>query len=94
MWLQLRGGIYDLKSDRPFMYEDLVCRGCGGGVEDFEHMANHCSGIPRSWDFINKVALDDLLIKEAVARFRFFHSLIEEELQEEAQCIVGRQISS
>ena len=79
MWLQLRGGIYDLKSDCPFIYEDLVCRGCGGGVEDFEHVANHCSDIPRTRDSINKVVLDELSIKEGLARFRFFHSLIEEE---------------
>ena len=80
MWLQLRCGIHDLKGNRPFLYSDLVCRVCGGGVEDFDHVANHCIAIPRSHEYINKDDLDEQSIKEGLARFRFFRTLVDEKL--------------
>ena len=78
-WLKLRGGIYDIKANRPYQYKDTVCRGCGAAVEDFEHVANHCVEIPRSNSSFNLSDLDELSsVKEVIARFRAFEELVEE----------------
>ena len=78
MWLQLRSGIFDLKGNRPYKYNDEVCRGCNAGVEDFDHVGNYCVGIPRSRHLILQGDLDDEQIREGLARFRSFKDLVEE----------------
>ena len=79
MWLQLRGGIYDIKGNRPFQYGDSVCRGCGAAVEDFEHVANYCVEIPRSNDSFNLSDSNELSsVKEVLARFSSFKDLVED----------------
>jgi hypothetical protein len=37
-----RSGTSDIKCDRHYMYEDLVCRACGEGEEDVNHIVNLC----------------------------------------------------
>ena len=79
MWLQLRGGIYDIKGNRPFQYADSVCRGCGAAVEDFEHVTNYCVEIPRSNDSFHLGDSNELpSVKEVLARFRLFNDVVED----------------
>ena len=76
-WLKLRGGVYDLKANRPYQYTDTACRACGLKTEDFDHIANNCAEIPRNEEEIYIGDLDEMSLKEVLARFRSFKMKIE-----------------
>ena len=40
IFFQLKVGIYDLKSFRPFQYDDITCRLCKKGEETLDHVVN------------------------------------------------------
>ena len=42
IFFQLKVGIYDLKSFRPFQYDDLTCRLCKADEETLDHAVNWC----------------------------------------------------
>ena len=76
-WLKLRGGVFDLKANRPYQYLDTLCRACGLETEDFDHIANNCAEIPCNEDKIYIGDLDEMMLKEVVARFSSFKKKIE-----------------
>ena len=76
-WLKLRGGVYNLKANRPYQYVDTVCRACGLETETFDHVANNCVEIQRNDETIHIGDLEELPLKEVLARFRAFQTKIE-----------------
>jgi hypothetical protein len=46
-YFQLRAGVYDIRANRPYIYEETECRLCGNGNEDADHIINRCPKIPR-----------------------------------------------
>ena len=78
-WFQLRGGIYNIKGNRPFQYVDLTCRGCKDGVEDFDHVVNNCPKIRRNELVLKLGELEEDPLNELLARIRFFEDLISQE---------------
>ena len=47
MFFQLRAGVYDIKCNRSYMYNDEECRLCSNQKEDADHVLNQCSEISR-----------------------------------------------
>ena len=43
-----RSGVLDIKCQRQYLYNDLVCRACGVGEEDLNHIVNQCSAVKRN----------------------------------------------
>ena len=50
IYFQLRAGVFDFKCNRSYKYTDETCRLCGNGLENTDHIINHCSKIQRSAD--------------------------------------------
>ncbi len=76
--LQLRGGIYNIKGNRPFQYADLSCRLCKSGVEDFEHVVNVCPNIHRNGLRIQRESsLKTAPRNELLARIQHFKDLVD-----------------
>jgi hypothetical protein len=40
---QIRAGVLDIKSNRPYQYDDQKCRVCGIGDETLNHIVNSCT---------------------------------------------------
>ena len=55
IYFQLRGGVFDVKCNRSYMYHDTICRLCGGDTESVHHVLNECSEIRRSNTHINDI---------------------------------------
>ena len=43
---RIRSGTLDVKVMRRYLYDDTLCRLCGQGDEDVEHIVNKCSKLP------------------------------------------------
>ena len=55
LYFQVRGGVFDVKCNRSYMYHDTICRLCGGDTESVHHVLNECSEIRRSNTYINDI---------------------------------------
>ena len=40
---QIRAGVLDIKSNRPYQYDDQKCRVCGIEDETLDHIVNSCT---------------------------------------------------
>ena len=78
LYFQLRGGVFDVKCNRSYMYNDTICRLCGGDTESVAHILNECCEIRRSstqFDDIYDLNEEDLL--EMLARISCFKELVD-----------------
>ena len=42
---KIRAGVLDIKAFRRYKYSDTICRLCGDGEEDIDHIASKCKEI-------------------------------------------------
>ena len=76
---QLRGGVFDAKCNRSYMYNDTICRLCGGDVESVDHILNECSKVRRSRKtFADICNLSDEDIPEMLDRILFFKEQLDQ----------------
>ncbi len=50
---QIRTGVFDVKVNRKYWYNDTICRLCGQGDESVEHVVNICPQISRNTCYQN-----------------------------------------
>jgi hypothetical protein len=77
---QVRAGVVDFKAVRKYWYEETVCRLCGDGEEDAEHVVNRCSKINRDHNIDNLYSNDVAVMKQVATRCLEFISKLDEEL--------------
>ena len=74
----IRTGTVDVKAVRKYRYNDTVCRLCGTGDENIDHIANHCTKITRTHLITDVYAnqIDDMA--EVVNRYNDFTNKLDE----------------
>ena len=78
IFFQLRAGIYDVKENRPYMHNNVVCRLCQSGSESIDHVINHCGMINRSDAVLeNLFVLSEEETYEVLARIDQFEKLVK-----------------
>ena len=76
---QLRGGVFDVKCNRSYMYQDTQCRLCGGDDESVAHVLNDCVSISRSSMHLADIHnLSEEETLEMLARIETFKELVEQ----------------
>ena len=75
---QLKSGVYDIKYNRPYIYDDDVCRLCQNGIEDVFHILNVCTKVNRSGNVLNSISnLSEEETREMVKRINTFKMILE-----------------
>ena len=83
MFFQLRAGVYDFKCNRSYMYNDDVCRLCGNGKENADHIINQCNEISRdTGSYVDMFNLTESEVGKVLDRVEQFQSCLHKKNQE------------
>ena len=89
IYFQLRAGVYDVKVNRKYMYNDDICRLCGNGQESIDHIINHCTQIKRATGPLDCIySTSDSETLELLNRVEQFQVLIEKKSKEPTRHVV------
>ncbi len=81
---QLRSGVYNIKHNRPYMYNDSTCRLCLNGEEDVYHIVNVCHKVNRNQNtFVSIGNLSEEETREMVYRVNAFKVMLDQKDDDE-----------
>ena len=77
-FFKIRAEVYDIKTFRKYQYDDDVCRLCGNGSEDLDHIINRCKEIPRHGSHQIEEGSEDIdNVKIIIRRVNYFQDMVD-----------------